>query len=141
MNDQTINTADLTITFGKHKGERWTRVPVSYLLWLSNTPGIDNRNKQIAEAELARRGTTKPDMDISGHAIDRASLECRAIWHETKLSEKEGLHSWLVRMASAALKTKADDKGRHHHQGMWFAFEQDGCWPVLKTVHREKAGG
>lgn len=136
-----INTHNLLVDFGKHKGTPWTRVPVSYLSWLVNTPDTqgNNRNQLIAAAELARRGTVTPDLDISGHAIDRASLECRAIWHETALNQNEGLHAWLVRMSTEALKHPADEKGRRHFGGMWFAFEEGSHYPTLKTVHPGKS--
>lgn len=135
MMNNEINTHNLICDFGKHKGQPYTRLPVSYLKWMINER---HSKADIASAELERRGTTTPDLDISGHAIDRVSLSCRKIWHEDRAKD-EGLHAWLVRVASEALELKSiDDKGRYHHKGMKFAFEQDGCWPVLKTVMREK---
>ncbi len=124
-----------TISFGRHKGERWTRLPVSYLKWLVNEGA---RDADRAQAELDRRGTTTPDLDLSGHAIDRASLRCRKIWHETR-GENEGLHSWLCRMAAEARKDgtrEGDDRWRY--RGMILVFEESGVWPVLKTVMRAK---
>ena len=126
-----INTHNLVIDFGKHKGELWTRLPVSYLKWLVN---VSARNADIAEAELKRRGTHTPDLDVSGHAIDRASL---LLWqtYETTREPSEGLHAWLCRVAQEALdKGVVDHKDRHLHLGMQFAFETDCQWPVLKTV-------
>lgn len=135
MMDNKINTHNLICDFGKHKGQPYTRLPVSYLKWMINER---HSKSDIAVAELERRGTTTPDLDISGHAIDRASLSCRKIWHEDRAKD-EGLHAWLIRVASEALELKKiDDKGRYRHKGMKFAFEQDGFWPVLKTVMREK---
>jgi len=130
-----INTHNLRVDFGKHAGELYTRLPVSYLKWMVN---VSHSRAEIAKAELERRGTVTPDLEVSGHAIDRASLSCRKIWHETRGGD-EGLHAWLVRMAAEALeKADVDDKGRHQHNGMLLAFEQDGNWPVLKTVMRDK---
>lgn len=111
----------------------YTQVPVAYLKWMVQS---SHSRAEIADAELTRRGTVTPDLDISGHAIDRASLNCRKIWHETALDKNEGLHAWLVRMAGIALKNEPDEKGRHHHAGMKFVFEP-GKWPVLKTVMPE----
>lgn len=132
----TINTHNLRVEFGKHKGELWTRVPVNYLKWLVN---IGSKHSNIAQAELDRRGTVTPDMDISGHAIDRASLDCWDIYRKTR-NEREGLNAWLHRMATEARKGERDRKGRFNHEGMVFAFVDDGVWPVLKTVMREKEG-
>ena len=127
----TIETHNLICDFGKHRGERYTRIPVSYLKWLANTPG--HKAQDIAKAELSRRGTTTPDLDVSGHAIDRASLSCRKTWHETRGAD-EGIHAWLCRMAKEALDKGVEHNGKLHHAGMAFAFERDGEWPVLKTV-------
>lgn len=134
----TINTHNLICDFGKHKGTAYTRLPVSYLTWMV---GSNHSRADIAAAELKRRGTVTPDLDVSGHAIDRASLSCRKIWHETRGGE-EGLHAWLCRVAREALdKKQIDQKGRYHHLGMQFAFEFEGVWPVLKTVMPEKTSG
>src|SRR5687767_10815733 len=107
-----INTHDLLVTFGKHKGERWTRLPIGYLKWLvneheklKNFPDAE-LHRDIALAELKRRGTVlESTMKISKHAIDRASLNCRGIWKETRKDDNEGLNSWLERMANEALES------------------------------------
>lgn len=130
-----INTHNMIVGFGKHKGERWTRLPVSYLKWLINE---GTQYTEIAKAELERRGTTLDyTIEISGHAIDRASLSCRKIWHQTK-GESEGLHSWLHRMASEALKTvegsEVKDNQKIEYEGMKFAFRFGEVYPILLTV-------
>ena len=130
-----IDTHNLVCDFGKHRGERYTRIPVSYLKWLANTPG--HQAQAIAKAELERRGTTTPDLDVSGHAIDRASLSCRHLWHQTR-GDEEGIHAWLCRMAAAALAEGTERDGKIAHAGLLFAFERDGVWPVLKTVMPDK---
>lgn len=127
-----INTHNMVVDFGKHKGALYTRLPVGYLTWMVNER---HSRADIAAAELKRRGTTLPDLDISAHAIDRASLHCRKIWHENR-GDDEGLHAWLHRMAVEALKTEPDEKGRYHHLGIRWCFELDSVWPVLKTVMR-----
>lgn len=128
-----MNTHGIKCSFGKFTGELYTRIPVSYLKWMVN---VDSLESDVAQAELDRRGTVTPTLEVSGHAIDRASLSCRKIWHESR-GEDEGLYAWLIRMAQEALKEgDKDDKGRHLHNGMKFAFEEDGVWPVLKTVMR-----
>lgn len=130
-----MNTHNLICDFGKHRGIPYTRVPASYLKWMVSAA---HPLSDIAQAELTRRGTTTPDMDISGHAIDRASISCRKIWHQTR-REEEGLHSWLARVAREAMDAgQVNAKGRHEYIGMQFAFEMDGAWPVLKTVMRAR---
>jgi hypothetical protein len=131
----SIDTHNMICDFGKHRGERYTRLPVSYLKWLANTP--NHKAQEIAKAELERRGTTTPTIEVSGHAIDRASISCRRQWHETKKDENEGIHAWLCRMAQEALDQGQDVKGKKLWNGLLFAYEMDGCWPVLKTVMPE----
>ena len=123
------------VDFGRHIDKPYTRVPVSYLLWMVN---ISHSRSDHAQEELTRRGTVLPDLDISGHALDRASLHCRKIWHEDRGPE-EGLHAWLVRVAGEALETGEKKKDRYHWKGLKFVFEEDLSWPVLKTIMRGKS--
>lgn len=128
------DTHNMICDFGKHNGERYTRIPVSYLKWMVNS---NHSRAHIAQAELDRRGTVTPDMEISGHAIDRASLNCLDIWRSSR-NKDEGISAWLIRMSAEALKTEPDKKGRFHFNNMLFAFEREGVWPVLKTVMRSR---
>lgn len=128
-----INTHDMIMTNGRHKGERVTRVPVSYLKWMVNA---GHGMAEVAQAELDRRGTVTPDCEISGHALDRASLSCRKTWNQTA-NEGEGLHAWLVRMTMEALAAKRMKGDKFLHNGMELVIENDGVWPVLKTIHPE----
>jgi len=142
-----ISTHHIVLDFGKHAGTLLTRVPVSYLRWMANQqelPPYTSANgpvfqwRTFAKAELARRGTTIPKIEISGHAIDSASLRCRKIWHETALSAEEGLHSWLQRVTLEAIERghiEGDaDSGAYFHIGIKFVVEAGEEFPVLKTV-------
>lgn len=132
-----LNTHGHTMRNGKHQGELITRVPVGYLRWMVQSGHSDAK---WAEAELERRGTIIPEIDVSGHAIDSASLRCRKIWHETRRDEGEGLHSWLCRLAAAAFE-KGEPRGdKIAYEGMLFVFEKDGAYPILKTIIRQKGG-
>lgn len=146
-----INTHGLVCDFGKHNGTAWTRIPVSYLIWLVGSPALERgtteqiekskRNKEIAQAELDRRGTTLPEIEISGHAIDSASLRVRKVWHALRRDDSEGLYSWLCRMAMEAKSHGIRDhkhQDRIHYQGVAFVFDQEGQFPVVKTVMRSK---
>ena len=126
---------NLIITFGKHKGQRWTRLPVSYLKWLINE---GTQYADTAKTELKRRGTVlEYEIEISGHAIDRASLSCRKIWHETKRNN-EGIHTWLHRMSCGAIKSIGSAIPKDHekieYKGMKFAFKFGKIYPILLTV-------
>ena len=126
----TINTHNLVIEFGKHRGERWTRLPVSYLRWLANEAP---EWSATANAELERRGTLlSRDVELSSHAVDRASLRCRKIWHETSQPD-EGLYSWLVRMATEAL-AKCGEQEKVRYNGLKLVFAFGAYYPVLKSV-------
>lgn len=131
-----IDTHHKVIDFGKHKGELWTRVPVSYLSWLANQQG-SGENVEIARAEIQRRGSVYPQIDISGHAIDRASLSCRKIWHENR-GQDEGLHAWLQRISMEAREKGQLIDGKYRYLGMKFVFEEGEYYPSLKTVMRSK---
>lgn len=131
----TVDTHGERIAFGRHAGELYTRLPVSYLRWLAN---IEHPTAgPIARAELARRGTTLPTLEISHHAIDRASLRALDFWRAERRKD-EGLYRWLHRRAVAARESAGPtlETDRVDHDGIRFVFERDGAWPVLKTVMR-----
>ncbi len=135
-----MNTHGLRIDFGKYgpkgdkEGELWTRVPVSYLKWMLTEGSFNEERKAIARSEMERRGTATPNVDVSGHAIDRASQTCRKIWHETKI-ENEGLYSWLCRITREALESGEKlESGKIKYLDMKFLIIQDGDWPVLQTI-------
>lgn len=131
-----MNTHNVQCDFGKHKGMLYTRMPVNYLKWMVQ---CQHSRSEIAKAELDRRGTVTPDLDISGHAIDRASLKLRKTWHESR-GKDEGIHAWLVRICTEALaEFEPDNEGRIFYNGMKLIFES-GEWPVLKTImpYKEK---
>jgi len=128
--------------FGKHKGERYTRIPVGYLLWMVNN---DHTRKALAQAELDRRGTVFPTLELSGHAIDRASLRLLKIWGTTRQTD-EGIHAWLLRMCSLALEAvpehvlsavdpqSPDPTLVTYYRGLKFVFQMGSHWPTLKTI-------
>lgn len=128
-----LNTHGYKMTVGKHSGELITRVPVGYLRWMVN---INHSEAEYARAELARRGTVVPEIEISGHAIDRASLNCIDLWGE-RSNQDEGLHAWLVRVAQDALKKKPFKPDRFWRDGIVFVFDMGMCCPTLKTVFRK----
>lgn len=126
-----MNTHGLICDFGCWRGTRYTQVPVHYLKWMVN---VRHSRAKIAEAELARRGTVTPELEVTGHALDRASLRCLDLWASTRRDE-EGLHAWLCRMAAEALADdRAGQRCRLRHAGIKFVFGREGVWPVLKTV-------
>lgn len=119
------------LDFGKHKGERWTRVPISYLKWLINA---DTQYVDKAKEELERRGSViEYDLEISGHAIDRASLKCRKQWYMYRKDKKEGIHSWLYRIAKEALEEHGEQEEIYYCQ-MKLCFAFGKYYPTLKTV-------
>ena len=125
-----INTHNLIVEFGKHKGQRWTRLPISYLKWLINE-GTQYSN--IAKAELKRRGTTlNQEIEISNHAIDRASIACIKHWEKTR-KKNEGIYSWLIRMSKAAIKQDGK-KEKITYKGIIFIFCYGELYPTLKTI-------
>ena len=147
-----MNTHGMVIDFGKFEGTLWTRVPVHYLNWMVNLDPKHSKRK-IAEAELKRRQTTMPKIDISGHAIDSASQRCLSIWKQDVNRAKQlgddfgpGLHKWLVTVAMAAREQdefETQETGGsvtrvYHYHGMKFVFQEGEFYASLKTVMRKK---
>lgn len=130
----SINPHHKIIEFGKHKGELFTRLPVSYLRWMINEKAPQ---WEIAKAEFERRGDTMPQVELSGHAIDNASLRVRNIWlvHRRK---NEGLYTWLQRMTLEAIENGKEVEGKIEYEGMKFVVSQGEEFPVLKTIMRGK---
>lgn len=132
-----INTHHLRIDFGKHDGELWTRVPRGYLEWITNEPDMAPERKAIAEAELKRRGTGVPRIQLTAHAIDRASRRyLKKFIAYMDDGGEDGFHTWLMRQAYEAYQTVADDPegDRSRHNGMQFVFRRGDRFPVVKTV-------
>lgn len=131
-------THGLTIPFGKHKGELYTRLPISYLRWIMNqqpTNSLIATAKAIAAEELQRRGTDVDNgIEISAHALDRCSLRCLSIYLK-KRGKDEGLHTWMARMAQRALASVPEEQPeRVHFHGIIWIFSYGECYPTLKTV-------
>lgn len=86
---------ECVVTFGKHKGMPLVHVPVAYLKWLANESNSPIWRK-FAYQELKRRGTVTPTVEISGRAINRASLLCRKQWRlHYDGRDENGIHTLL----------------------------------------------
>lgn len=154
MND--IDTADVNthhqiIDFGKHKGERWTRVPQDYLRWLIDQPlnprfPDQEENRKVALAELRRRGVTDAEMsriELAEHAIDRAAEQCFSIFkvdrrYDRNKNPEEGLCAWLRRVAVEAMENgkKGPNDDEYRWKRMRFIIRQGESHPTLVTVMR-----
>jgi len=131
MTDQDHQTDDrIVLTGGKHKGTPITRVPAAYLKWMVSTR---QQMAGKARSELRRRGTVMPDIEVSGHAVNRASMKCLHQWKKDR-HDAEGLHAWLARVAAEALRNGRQTDDIIYHKGLRLVFEFDCDWPVLKTV-------
>ncbi len=121
-----------TLPSGRWAGTKITRVPVSYLKWMVNSGYMAEQ----AQEELDRRGTVIPELEVSGHAVDRASQRCLKVWRKER-KEDEGLHHWLVRMSMEAINVHGL-KEKIHYKGLKMVFTVDNKWPTLKTVMPRK---
>jgi hypothetical protein len=132
---QELNTHDVLLDFGKHKGERLTRVPVGYVRWMLEAPHLSPEWRALAKSEYERRGTSLPTVELSGQAIDSASLQARKIWHETALHPEEGLYAWLMRITLEAVeKGERLPDGKIKYLAMEFLIEHGDEFPVLKSI-------
>lgn len=92
---------------------------------------------QAARAEMRRRGMTVYGLEVTAHAVDRASLRLPKHFLDTRKRE-EGLHAWLGRMAEEALSTATRPCGkvniRVQHHGIIWVFDLRFEIPVLMSV-------
>lgn len=136
MTDTAINTKGVRLDFGKYYGKLITRIPPSHLYWMiaNGTSMAD-----YAAAELKRRGTIIPTIEVSPHAINRASRGLMRKFFNGKDSkvrahDNEGLHSWLVRISGDALKQGTRSGDKIVYRGLLFVFELGFEMPVLKSI-------
>jgi hypothetical protein len=121
---------NLKVHFGKYSGELWTRIPLSYLRWCVN----ENVHAEYAKAELERRGSSQmPKIELSNHAIDRASQRFIDRWIQ-ETEKKIGLHTWLHDLALEAYES---DKYNVEikYKKMTFKFSEGCEYPTLLTVY------
>jgi len=133
-----LNTHNVRIESGKHAGELYTRLPVSYLRWMVS---VHHGSAALAQAELDRRGTQNPTMDISGHAMDRLSVHALHVY-QADCTHGEGIHSWLLRVATEAFHGNPIEPGRYAWGPLILCIDETTAWPVVKTVlYRPRANG
>lgn len=110
---------------------------------LKDAPIVQEK-RRCAECERFRKrihyeDAHWPEVDLTAHAIDRASLYCRDKWHEERVKNGLGIHSWLVKVATEALaKGEKKEDGKIVWKGMKFAFQTETRWPILLTVRPDK---
>ena len=134
---EPINTHNMRIEFGKHRGELVTRLPIDYLEWHINE---GTQFAPVAQAELDRRGfnpDTNNKVDVSKHAIDRASLRVLHIWQRER-KPKEGIYSWLARVSLEGIENLKPDQTRQNfrieYADLTLVFKQGKLYPTLVTV-------
>lgn len=137
---------EVVMPWGPYQGERITRVPPSYLFRLRDNPcdavppGDWNSWSQVAQAELDRRGTYIPEVEVTSHAIDQASLRILPVWRR-EAGEREGLHRWMAHTAMSALTfgVPCDTPGRYYYLGVCWVFNpnEECARPVLQTCWRK----
>ena len=73
-------------------------------------------------------------IEISKHAIDRASMRIMNQWIITNIGN-EGLHTWLLRASKEALaNNERDSRGRYSHLGKKFVFDFEEKKAILVTI-------
>jgi len=142
-----MNTHDAVMPFGKYQGERVTRVPVSYLKWAVSVRAeapVETKEgsfpfHEVAKSEMQRRGERLENIDVSLHAIDRASLYFVPKFR-LEHGHMEGIASWLGRLAWEAWQRRTELGARKEdgtwkliHNGIKFVIEEQAI-PVVKTV-------
>ncbi len=127
----------IRIRNGKYTGMLMTRVPAKQLKWMANRD-TDEQKKEAIE-ELERRHIQQYDITLTAHAIDKASIECLAVWQKERTSDQEGLYSWLSRVCADITVNLDEFKGvngvRFFRYNMVFVFDFTGVNPKLITVY------
>lgn len=120
------------ITFGKHQGERWTRIPISYLRWLID---VGSQWSGDAKKELDRRGTVlEHEIVLTGHAIDRFYLRYnKAGFVRDDIKEMGGIYSSLYKIATEALR-QANGAEEVKYKKLKFIFRYGELDTTLVTV-------
>ena len=129
-----INTRRLKVDFGKYKGKFWTQVPINYIRWLLNKENLINVPRDVAMAEVKRRGTLlSKSVEVSAHAIDRASQ----LMLDDYLAEKNnfGFYTWVqIRATLAFQEGKRLREDRFEYKGYSWVFDFGVIFPILTTV-------
>lgn len=141
-----MNTHDAIMPFGKYEGQRVTRVPVGYLKWaVANEAGSIVETKdgrfpfcEVARAEITRRGERLENIDVSLHAIDRASLYFLPMFR-LEHGHMEGIASWLGRLSWEAWQSRKESERREGNvwkitRGKITFIIEEMVVPVVKTV-------
>lgn len=124
-------TENIKIDYGKHNGELFTRLPVSYLRWMINEKAD---MWQYAKAEIERRGHKLPEIELSAHAINNASLRALEFYLKDR-KQDEGLHTWLERITLETIESNNDYENRKlAYKKLLLVVEKGEEFPVLKTV-------
>ena len=134
MSDPTdANLHGRRIFDDESRGERLTRIPRVALRRMIRDGHPD---AALAEAELERRGdTAKYDIEISAHAINRASQRCLRAWRKHRQPD-EGIQTWLARIAREGLIAAGERRNQIERDGIVIVFNHDGAWPLVTTVAR-----
>lgn len=126
-------TEKFRIPMGKYKGCLITRVPPRYLRWMVSSGHI---LMSFAKQELERRGTEESNIEITSHAVDRAS--CRLMdKYMAEAGADEGINTWLAKKAEEALNDydgELKDNIQVLYEGVTYAFEMKFVLPVLMSV-------
>ena len=124
------------IEHGKHRGQLWTRLPLAYVRFLANSS--HGTQQAIALAELERRGVDPRNdghgIEVTMHAIDRASQKLLHIWDERRKGD-EGLATWLARSSLDALQKGEFRNGRYEFEGVRYVIKEGYLEPVLASIY------
>jgi len=136
------NTDDIIFNFGKkHSGKRMAEVPADYLRWVMNTVSDKPQIVHLATRQLEQRGSLEiPQVDLSPHAVDRASQRMLAAWLEdTNESREPGLYRWLAEKTGKAIAegtSPPNEPAVFIHDGFVYFIAPGNLYPTLKSVRR-----
>lgn len=127
------------LTFGKFKGVAIDKVPTAYLRWVL-TQDFPEEIMKWAKRKVGKEISNKLTVETTRHSIDKFSLNFLTLW-----DKKEGLASFIARLATVAWETGEDvSKNRHQedqtikrYKDIDWVFNKGGIIRTLITVQRK----
>lgn len=121
------------MTAGQYAGTLITQVPEGYLRTVVRR-GLSEQ--QHAVLELERRGCFESRVDVTAHAVNRASQRLLKVWRKTRNGD-EGIYAWLARMSERAILHHGKADGRLSLDGVVYDFISTCGVPTLRSVWRD----
>ena len=117
-----LDTQALSCSHPRVNGQGYTAIRITILKRIAKS---DHLSAAFAKAELLRRGHLEIPIEVSIHAIDKASSRYWKVWLQKRRAQ-QGLASWLKEQAMKAYQESVaidDNIFVREYMGMTFCFQ------------------